>query len=137
MKSLTKCNSFFSSARFAETVHEAQRCGYIPSLTCKLITISGRQTHFSLVLSQCALTKEHPLTRTCKSSHIQPCFPCQRNGITPIPALPRSAELPRVVSVLLAWEGAIVAGAFLAAIAYVAANAYMMERFDERTRLVP
>ncbi|EFJ44321.1 hypothetical protein VOLCADRAFT_106470 [Volvox carteri f. nagariensis] len=35
---------------------------------------------------------------------------------------------------MLAWEGAILAGAFLVAIAHVAASAYMMERFDERTR---
>ncbi|GFR42069.1 hypothetical protein Agub_g2890, partial [Astrephomene gubernaculifera] len=46
----------------------------------------------------------------------------------------RATELPRVVSFLLAWEGALVAGAFLTAIAHVAASAYMMERFDERTR---
>ncbi|GLC37351.1 hypothetical protein PLESTM_000574400 [Pleodorina starrii] len=46
----------------------------------------------------------------------------------------RATELPRAVSLLLAWEGAIVAGAFLAAIAHVAAGAYIMERFDERTR---
>ncbi|GIL58644.1 hypothetical protein Vafri_13648 [Volvox africanus] len=46
----------------------------------------------------------------------------------------RATELPRAASLLLAWEGAIVAGAFLVAIAHVAAGAYMMERFDERTR---
>ncbi|KAG2495350.1 hypothetical protein HYH03_006619 [Edaphochlamys debaryana] len=46
----------------------------------------------------------------------------------------RETELPRLVATLLAWEGAIVAGAFLTAIAGVAAGAYMMERFDERTR---
>ncbi|GLI59620.1 hypothetical protein VaNZ11_001485 [Volvox africanus] len=46
----------------------------------------------------------------------------------------RATELPRAASLLLAWEGAIVAGAFLVAIAHVAASAYMMERFDERTR---
>lgn len=38
------------------------------------------------------------------------------------------------MSLLLAWEGAIVAGVFLGAIGLVAAGTYMMERFDERTR---
>lgn len=44
------------------------------------------------------------------------------------------AELPRAVSLLLAWEGALVAGVCLAALGHVALTAYAMERHDERVR---
>lgn len=45
-----------------------------------------------------------------------------------------SGELPRYASLLLAWEGALLAGLFLAAIGHVAVGIYMTERFDERVR---
>ncbi|KXZ44709.1 hypothetical protein GPECTOR_63g36 [Gonium pectorale] len=44
------------------------------------------------------------------------------------------SELPRVAAVMLAWEGAILAGAFLGAIGLVAAGGYMLERSEQRTR---
>lgn len=46
----------------------------------------------------------------------------------------RRTELPRAVSLLLAWEGALVAGVCLAALGHVALTAYAMERHDERVR---
>ncbi len=38
------------------------------------------------------------------------------------------------MSLLLAWEGALVAGVFVAALGHVALTAYAMERHDERVR---
>lgn len=44
------------------------------------------------------------------------------------------SELSPFVRTLLAWEGAILAGLFVAALANVAVGIYMHERFDERVR---
>ncbi len=48
--------------------------------------------------------------------------------------MPAAAELPRWASLLLAWEGALLAGAFLGGLGWVTAGAFLMERADERSR---